>query len=410
MRPSWRAEYYDNPGLAGQPKIARWEDGFGHDWGYGSPAMGIPNDHFSARWTNRLKFEKGTYLFVLDVDDGARVWLDGTLIIDAWSAGAKQVKAKVRLEKTGDHEVQVAYFENTQVARIQMDWIQLGGENDIVGAWRGEYYNNRDLAGDPVVVRQDSGLNFNWSLGSPGPKVPRDNFSVRWTRSVLLKEGMYNFKIQHDDGMRIYVDGKIIYDSWYDQSVSYKTRRVPLKGGYRTLMVEYYDHIGNAIAAMTFEPDPGDYSDYESDPGENPPLIIKIDSSAFQWGGPTGDRYVSSGGFGGGTFFWTYNTSTNAVNYGRWFPGLGDAGNYEIYAYIPGNSASTSNARYLIHHYGKLDERSVNQGQNGGRFVSLGIYYFSGNRNDEFVELYDSTGENPGSARIAFDALKFVRQ
>jgi len=86
---SWRAEYYDNPSLSGQPRIVRWEDGFGHDWGYGSPAMDMPSDHFSARWTNRFHFEKGTYLFILNVDDGTRVWLDGKLIIDAWSIGGE---------------------------------------------------------------------------------------------------------------------------------------------------------------------------------------------------------------------------------------------------------------------------------------------------------------------------------
>jgi hypothetical protein len=49
--------------------------------------------------------------------------------------------------------------------------------------------------------------------------------------------------------MRAYVDGKIFYDSWYDQSVTYQTRTVPLKGLPR-IVVEYYDHVGNAIAQL----------------------------------------------------------------------------------------------------------------------------------------------------------------
>ena len=113
-RPSWRAEYYSNPSLSGQPSLVRWEDGFGHDWDFGSPAMEIPRDRFSARWTNTLEFEKGTYMFILSVDDGARVWLDGNLIIDAWNIGRKsEVKAKVRLDKTGNHQIQLACCKNT---------------------------------------------------------------------------------------------------------------------------------------------------------------------------------------------------------------------------------------------------------------------------------------------------------
>ena len=28
---SWRAEYYDNPDLSGQPKLSRYEDNLNHD-------------------------------------------------------------------------------------------------------------------------------------------------------------------------------------------------------------------------------------------------------------------------------------------------------------------------------------------------------------------------------------------
>ncbi len=405
-RPSWRTEYYDNPSLSGQPQIVRWENDLNQDWGYGSPALEIPKDHFSARWTNTLTFEKGSYMFLLTVDDGARVWLDGNLIIDAWSIDHKEkLKAKVRIDKTGDHEIQVAYFEDTGLASIYLEWIQLGGENDIVGAWHGEYFNNRDLAGEPVVRRQDGAVSFNWSLNAPHHKLPRDNFSVRWTRSIYLEEGLYNFRIQHDDGMRIYVDDKIIYDSWQDQVVSYKTRQVPLKGGYRTFVVEYYDHVGNAVVHLSFDRDPGDYSNNEAGSG----IIVDNRYGGFTWGGPTGNRFIGSGGFDD-DFYWTRNTNTKWVNYGKWTPPIPEAGNYEILAYMPGNNATTSNAVYEIYHYGYVDKRALNQGTASNKFVSLGIYYFADSGDDEFVILHDSTGEGAGSTSIAFDALKFVKQ
>jgi hypothetical protein len=205
-------------------------------------------------------FDRGTYLFLLTVDDGARVWLDGALIIDAWNIGYKaNRRAKVYIDTTGDHELQVAYFEKTGNAVIKLDWIVLGGADDIVGAWRGEYFTNKDLAGTPVVVRQDGAINFDWNSDAPDPRITRDNFSVRWTRSIYLQEGRYRFRMQHDDGMRVYVDGKIIYDSWRDQLVTYQTRVVPLKGGYRTFVVEYYDHVGNAVVQLSFDGDPGGY-------------------------------------------------------------------------------------------------------------------------------------------------------
>jgi hypothetical protein len=60
---SWRAEYYDNPDLAGQPRLSLYEAQFGHDWGLGSPAPEIPIDHFSARFTRRCTLKKGLTSF-----------------------------------------------------------------------------------------------------------------------------------------------------------------------------------------------------------------------------------------------------------------------------------------------------------------------------------------------------------
>ena len=60
MNFSWRAEYYDNPTLSGQPQLVRFEDSISHDWGNGSPAPQISKDQFSARYTVRRQFDKGT--------------------------------------------------------------------------------------------------------------------------------------------------------------------------------------------------------------------------------------------------------------------------------------------------------------------------------------------------------------
>lgn len=403
---SWRAEYFDNPNLSGQPQLSIFEAQFGHDWGYGSPAPEIPVDHFSARFTRKMHFEKGTYLFLMTVDDGARVWLDGKMIIDAWNIGRKeQVKAKIRLDTTGDHEIQVAYFEHTGPASIQLEWVQLGGENDIVGAWTGEYFGNRNLTGAPVMTRQDSGINFDWNSGSPHPRVPRDNFSVRWTRSIYLPAGHYTFRVQHDDGMRVYIDDKIIYDSWFDQQVSYEVGIVPIKEGYRTLRVEFYDHVGNAIARFTIDEDPGDYTNTVPDPNEQATIVDNSDPG-FMWYGPS--PFEGRGGLGG-NFVWTYNRSTTAVSVGKWMPSLPAAGNYEVFAYIPANRSTSRSATYRIQHFGRVAARTIDQNRYQDEFVSLGMYYFDA-RGNEFATLQDNTGEGSGSTQLAFDAVKFVKR
>lgn len=406
-RGTWRAEYYDNPALTGHPMAIRTEQSFGHDWGYGSPDATIPIDHFSARWTAPAYFDAGTYLFILTVDDGARLWLDGQLIIDGWGIGGQEkLKAKVRVGKDGDHQIQVAYFEHTGQAAIHLQVLQIGQKDDIVGAWKGQYFANSTLSGVPAFVRDDGAINFNWDSQSPDPKLPRDNFSIRWTRSAYLREGKYHFQVQHDDGMRIYVDGKIVYDSWDDKVVNYEKGVVPIGEGYRTITVDYYDHVGNAVAQLWWEEDPGDYDDLVPDPN-NPAVVVDNDSSRFQWFGP--NPYMVGRGGAGENYYWISSVQSGQPSVGRWLPDLASAGNYEIFAYVPHAQASTHQARYQIQHFGRVAERTLNQGAYGGEWVSLGLYYFDAGGN-EFVTLSNATGEANGSTQIAFDALKFIKR
>ena len=75
--------------------------------------------------------------------------------------------------------------------------------------WRGEYFNNPNLQGAPVLVRNDPSINFNWGAGSPAPNIPVDYFSARWTRSLMFDGGMYRFSAQADDGVRVWLDSQL---------------------------------------------------------------------------------------------------------------------------------------------------------------------------------------------------------
>ena len=83
--------------------------------------------------------------------------------------------------------------------------------------WRGEYFNNTTLAGTPVLVRADADINFRWGTGSPGPGIPNDRFSVRWTRYIYFPDdGVYRFTLASDDGSRLFIDDQMAIDAWYD--------------------------------------------------------------------------------------------------------------------------------------------------------------------------------------------------
>lgn len=404
---SWRAEYYDNPGLAGAPRIVTFVNDLSVDFGLGSPGPEIPVDNFSARFTDIRHFDEGDYLLFLTVNDGARVWIDGQLVVDAWDVGFKEERVRIRLDRTGDYEVQVAYFNQVGHASIKLDFLRLGGRTDVIEAWHAEYFLNPNLEGDPVLTRQEGAIAFDWNSGPPDVEVTRDNFSARWTRSIYLdRTGYYVFKIQHDDGMRIFVDGKIIYESWFDQPVTYNIRRIPIEAGYRTFTVEFYDHVGNATAFVMIEGDPGAFEEFAPNGAGPAGVVVDNDGPRFTWGGSVGNQFINGGGFTG-SYFWTYNTDFSSVNYGQWDAPIGAEGNYEVYAYIPADRANTRSARYVIEHFNQQSERIIDQSLYSNEFVSLGIYYFKGD-GDERVILTDATNEAPGTSQIAFDAIKFA--
>lgn len=120
---------------------------------------------------------------------------------------------------------------------------------------RAEYFDNPDLAGKPVLVRLDSGIDFDWGVGSPDPRIPCDNFSVRWTGKLAPPEsGTYEIGLTTDDGVRFWVDGELLIDSWHDRGLTSDVVRVRLEKGKKyDLKVEYYERTGTAAAQLSWD-------------------------------------------------------------------------------------------------------------------------------------------------------------
>jgi RHS repeat-associated protein len=84
--------YYNMPSasfdFAGQkPVMVRTDPSISFDWGTGSPAPAVQVDNFMARWTGSLNLPSpGNYTFGYARDDGLRVTVNGSPVIDQWNA------------------------------------------------------------------------------------------------------------------------------------------------------------------------------------------------------------------------------------------------------------------------------------------------------------------------------------
>ena len=296
----WQAEFYDNPTLSGSPVLTRTDTAIDFDWELSAPGDGVPADHFSARWTRSDWFDGGTYLFHSWSDDGLRVWVDGDLVIDRWYDQQVSEEHRDVAIPQGQHTIVVEYYEQDRAAAILFEYSYLGAGQ----GWTGLYYPNTDLSGSPVMASSAEAINFDWFGASPGPAVPADDFSVRWTRTVGFDAGNYRFFASADDGLRLWVDEQLVIDAWYNQELpNTHSGDISLSGGTHQVRVEYYENGGNAHAHIwwqsldLFSGWKGEYFDNQDLVGG--PTLVRDDAEInFDWGSVGPMPWISDDAFG----------------------------------------------------------------------------------------------------------------
>ena len=123
----------------------------------------------------------------------------------------------------------------------------------------GQYYANRNLEGEPIY-RVDENLNFNWGTGSPMEGIPENDFSVRWTGSLeITTADEYVFSVSIDDGIRMYIDGEVIFDSWVDSDTTRISSPIFLDAGKHNIKVEYYEASSGSRIILSWKNSTSDY-------------------------------------------------------------------------------------------------------------------------------------------------------
>ena len=175
--PGLLGEYFDNQDLKGDPVFVRRDSTLNFIWGTRSPDPRIPVDHFSVRWTGKIcpLKENGLSRIKVNSDDGVRVWIDDSLVVDAWhDQAATDYPIAMKFEPGHSYSLRIEYFENTGGAQLQLiqtidveqvfkAWIPPGNWQDI---WTGKVLQgpkmivlNPEVWKCPIYVR-DGGIIF----------------------------------------------------------------------------------------------------------------------------------------------------------------------------------------------------------------------------------------------------------
>ena len=119
-----------------------------------------------------------------------------------------------------------------------------------------EYYEGTNFR-RRVWQRTDPALNFEPGAASPVPGVvPADNFSARWTGWVQFPaDGDYTFTVRADDGVRLWLAGRLRVDRWVDQGATeYTATLVGRRAGEKVdLRIDYYEHGGASVLQLFWQ-------------------------------------------------------------------------------------------------------------------------------------------------------------
>lgn len=84
----------------------------------------------------------------------------------------------------------------------------------------GRYYASRVPQGEPVMVRTDERVDFNWTIFRPDGEIFSEKFSsniysVVWSGTLQSPDSFEGFiGFDGEDSMRLFVDGELILDCW----------------------------------------------------------------------------------------------------------------------------------------------------------------------------------------------------
>lgn len=106
----------------------------------------------------------------------------------------------------------------------------------------GTYYQGETFK-KQAATRTDPNIDFYWANKAPAPSMKAGAFSVKWTGQLIAPTSeTYTFTTLADDGVQVWIGGKLIINDWHEHAATVNRGRIQLEAGQTyNVVVKYFE-------------------------------------------------------------------------------------------------------------------------------------------------------------------------
>jgi len=117
-------QYFNGAGFDASV-LTRLDPAVNYDWSYKSPASGVNSNSFSVRWTGYVQpAYSERYTFSAKANDGARLWVNGTQLVDKWviDPNPDTSEGSIDLQAGRKYDIRLDYYQFQGPGYVKLSW------------------------------------------------------------------------------------------------------------------------------------------------------------------------------------------------------------------------------------------------------------------------------------------------
>ena len=127
-----QGQYFDTPDLT-NAALVRTDAQVDFNWNAGSPSASINAESFSVRWTGQVEAQvTESHDFHVVANDGARLWVNGQLLIDRFDDATTNATGTIDLISGRRYDIQLEYRENNGDASVRLEWSSESQNREVI--------------------------------------------------------------------------------------------------------------------------------------------------------------------------------------------------------------------------------------------------------------------------------------